>query len=67
MEPRCYIVRIYRQGYRSLVGAVEDLSTQGRATFHDVDELIARLRTPIARECSLDGENHSSPIKKETS
>jgi len=47
-EPRSYIVRIYRQGYRSLSGLVEDTRTSSRQPFRNTQELIALLRAPIA-------------------
>jgi hypothetical protein len=47
-EPRSYIVRIYRQGYRSLSGVVEDTHTSGGQPFRNTRELITLLRAPIA-------------------
>jgi hypothetical protein len=47
-EPRSYIVRIYRRGYQSLSGVVEDTHTSGQRAFHSIQELSALLRTPIA-------------------
>ena len=47
-EPRGYIVRIYRQGFRTFAGTVEDTQTSNRQAFKTVDELLALLRAPIA-------------------
>jgi hypothetical protein len=45
-EPRSYIVRIYRRGFRSLSGVVEDTRTNTQHPFRDTEELIAVLRAP---------------------
>lgn len=45
--PRTYIVRIYRQGYRSLMGTVEDSATTGTRAFQDLAELGGHLLGPI--------------------
>jgi hypothetical protein len=47
-EPRSYIVRIYRQGYRSLSGIVEDTQTGSQRAFRNTQELSVLLRGPIA-------------------
>ena len=47
-EPRSYIVRIYRQGYRSLSGVVEDTRTGSKRSFRNARELSALLREPLA-------------------
>ena len=47
-EPRSYIVRIYRQGYRSLSGIVEDTHTSSKQPFRNTQELASLLRAPIA-------------------
>jgi hypothetical protein len=47
-EPRSYIVRIYRQGYRTLSGIVEDTHTTSERPFRNTRELFALLRAPIA-------------------
>jgi hypothetical protein len=46
-EPRSYIVRIYRQRYRSLAGIVEDTHTGKKMAFHNVQELASLLRAHI--------------------
>ena len=46
-EPRSYIVRIYRQGYVSLAGIVEDIHTRSKQPFRNTQELAALLRAPI--------------------
>lgn len=43
-EPRSYVVRVYRQGYRSLCGIVEDTRTGQARAFRDVQQLTALLR-----------------------
>jgi hypothetical protein len=48
-ELRSYIVRIYRQGARTLVGIVEDPSTGARRPFDSTDGLLALLREPHLR------------------
>lgn len=45
--PRSYIVRIYRQGFASLVGVVEDADTAGSRSFSSLAELGALLVAPI--------------------
>ena len=44
--PRSYIVRVYRQGARSLNGVVEDARTGDQRPFSNVQELWALLRRP---------------------
>jgi hypothetical protein len=46
-EPRSYIVRIYRQGYATLSGIVEDTHTGSKQSFRNTRELSAVLRAPI--------------------
>jgi hypothetical protein len=45
-QPRSYIVRVYRQGARSLNGVVEDARTGEQRTFATMQELWALLRRP---------------------
>jgi hypothetical protein len=47
MTQRTYIVRIYRQGVRTLVGVVEDAGTQAEKAFGSIEELGELLREPI--------------------
>ncbi|MBI3530353.1 MAG: hypothetical protein HY067_20600 [Betaproteobacteria bacterium] len=47
--PRSYIVRIYRRGFRTLSGVIEDTRTNTQQPFGDIDELIAVMRTPDSR------------------
>jgi hypothetical protein len=47
-EPRSYVVRIYRQGFRTLSGFVEDTHTGGKRPFRDLQELSVLLREPIS-------------------
>jgi len=46
-EPRSYVVRIYRQGYRALSGIVEDTHTGGERAFRNTRELSVLLRGAI--------------------
>ena len=43
-EPRSYVVRVYRQGYRGLCGVVEDTRTGETHAFRDVRQLTTLLR-----------------------
>lgn len=45
-QPRSYIVRIYRQGARSLTGVVEDARTGELRPFSSIQDLWALLRRP---------------------
>lgn len=45
-QPRSYIVRVYRQGARSLNGVVEDARTGELRPFSNMQELWALLRRP---------------------
>ncbi len=48
-EPRSYIVRIYRQGYRTLSGIVEEPGSGAVRTFRTEEELLGILRARGAR------------------
>ena len=63
-EPRRYVVRIYRQGFRSLAGVVEDIATQGERTFRNLNELGEWLRAPIPRESCPCGETQPTPSER---
>ena len=65
--PRSYIVRVYRQGFRSLAGVVEDVATQGQRVFRDLNELSRWLRAPIRRQPPPDGEASTTQGEKEGS
>ena len=58
-EPRSYIVRIYRQGYRSLSGIVEDAHTGGKQPFRNIQELATLLRLPIVDAPSVERRGKS--------
>ncbi len=47
-EPRSFIVRIYRQGARTLTGVIEDAQTQRQYSFSSMQQLwtLLRRRTP---------------------
>ena len=45
-QPRSYIVRVYRQGARSLTGVVEDVRTGEQRPFSSMQELWVLLRRP---------------------
>ncbi len=62
-EPRSYIVRIYRQGYRSLSGIVEDTHTSSQQPFRNTQELIALLRGPIANTAPIERQGKSPSTK----
>jgi hypothetical protein len=44
--PRSYVVHIYRQGYQSLSGLVEDTHSGAKQPFHRLTELIVLLVHP---------------------
>ena len=48
-QPRSYVVRVYRRGFRTLGGIVEDTVTGAQRPFRDADELIALLTRPLRR------------------
>lgn len=54
--PRTYIVRIYRQGYRSLTGSVEDAERMGVRSFSNMRQLGLLLRAPIEPQGDLPDE-----------
>jgi hypothetical protein len=62
-EPRSYIVRIYRQGYRALSGIVEDTHTSKTQPFRNTEELVALLRAPIADAASAERLGKSRSTK----
>ena len=45
-QPRSYIVRVYRQGARSLNGVVEDARSGEQRPFSNMQELWMLLRRP---------------------
>ena len=45
-QPRSYIVRVYRQGARSLTGVVEDARTGEQRSFSNMQDLWLLLRRP---------------------
>ena len=49
-EPRSYIVRIYRHGFRTLAGVVEDPHSGGERSFRNVEELLALLRVRFRQD-----------------
>jgi hypothetical protein len=50
-EPGSYIVRIYRQGFQTLCGVVEDTRSGATRAFRSGEELLAllRSRTSVSR------------------
>jgi hypothetical protein len=60
-EARTYIIRIYRQGYRSLSGIVEDAYTGSKRPFLNTTELVALLRAPVVDASSVKHRGKSSP------
>jgi hypothetical protein len=45
-QPRSFIVRVYRQGARSLNGVVEDARTGEQRPFSSIQDLWMLLRRP---------------------
>jgi hypothetical protein len=60
--PDSYIVRIYRKGFRTLSGVVEDTHSGGTRAFRSADELMTLLRTrfPPARRTRGQGQSRST-------
>lgn len=60
--PDSYIVRIYRKGFRTLSGVVEDTRNGGVRGFRSADELLAllRMRFPAARQGRVRGTFRST-------
>jgi hypothetical protein len=60
--PRSYIVRIYRRGFRTLSGVVEDTRTNAQHPFKNTDELISLLKVPNsgAKPLGRQGKNRST-------
>ena len=54
-QPRSYIIRIYRQGARSLTGVVEDARTGEQRSFSSVQDLWALLRRSSLGSTPLPG------------
>ena len=52
-QPRSYIVRIYRQGARSLTGVVEDVRSGEQRAFSSMQELRVLLRRPTPGSARL--------------
>ena len=65
-QPRRYIVRVYRQGFRALSGVVQDAATQGERPFRDARELIELLRGSIRAVPAFRGDPHPTVDDKET-
>jgi hypothetical protein len=51
-QPRSYVVRIYRQGFRKVSGVVEDTKTGNQTPFSTIDELWAALRKRASVEAA---------------
>lgn len=49
-QPRNYVVRVYRRGFESLEGLVEDTRTGAEQPFSSIEQLWALLRGPIPRK-----------------
>jgi hypothetical protein len=66
-EPRSYIVRIYRQGYRSLSGIVEDTQTGRTRAFRNTRQLSALLSgstTSLAATRSAQAQSDASQARE---
>ena len=59
-QPRSYIVRIYRQGARSLTGVVEDTRTGEQRTFSSVQTLWALIRRPSGKSTPTQAEEKTT-------
>jgi hypothetical protein len=57
-QPRSYIVRIYRQGARSLNGVVEDARTGEQRSFSSVQALWSLLRRSSFRSTPPSSERN---------
>ena len=62
MQPiRSFVVRIYREGWLTFAGVIEDVSTGRARPFHNVLDLWAALRMTrrrrAARKASSDGDD----------
>ena len=55
-QPRSYIVRIYRQGARSLAGVVEDTSTGEQRAFSSMRALWTLIRRPSGKSTPIQAE-----------
>jgi len=49
-QPHNYVVRIYRRGFASLEGLIEDSRTGNEQPFSSIEQLWALLRGPIRRK-----------------
>lgn len=54
-QPRSYIIRIYRQGARSLTGVVEDARTGEQRPFSSLQDLWTLLRRPFLESTPSSG------------
>lgn len=45
-QPRTYVLRVYRQGPKRLVGLIENPSNGTKQTFSTMEQLWGLLRTP---------------------
>ena len=61
--PGSYVVRIYRRGFRTLFGVVEDTQSGGTRAFRSGEELVALLRSriPVAPRTRNHGKSRSTP------
>ena len=57
LQPRSYIVRIYRQGARSLTGVVEDARSGEQRAFSSMQELWVLLRRPTPGSARLSADD----------
>lgn len=49
-QPHNYVVRVYRRGFESLEGLVEDTRTGAERPFSSIEQLWTLLRGPISRK-----------------
>lgn len=53
-QPHNYVVRVYRRGFESLEGLVEDTRTGAERPFSSIEQLWTLLRGPISRKLRSD-------------
>lgn len=53
-QPHNYVVRVYRRGFESLEGLVEDTRTGAEQPFSSIEQLWTLLRGPISRKSRSD-------------
>lgn len=65
-QPHHYVVRIYRRGFSTLEGLVEDVRSGTEHAFSTMEELWRLLREPVRRRKSGNASGDSRPVPKGT-